>query len=52
VVFQLQQRLRISWQVILELHIDDGADDLCDFADCICHVVSTDFVLQRFRARK
>ncbi len=28
------------WQVILELHIDDGADDLCDFADCICHVVS------------
>jgi len=28
------------WQVIFELHVNDGADDLSDFADCICHVVS------------
>ena len=27
--------------LILEMHVNDGADDLRDFADCVCHVVSS-----------
>ena len=41
---------RISWQVVIELNVDDGADDLGDFAGCVCHVVSP-VCLERFRAR-
>ena len=43
------KRVQDLWQIILELNVNDGADDLGDFADCICHVVSP-VCLQRFRA--
>ncbi len=37
VCFERVENLR---QVILELDVNDRADDLCKFADCFCHVVS------------
>ena len=48
VVFSVQS-VQDLWQVIFELHVDDGADNLRNFSDCMCHVVSPD-CLQRFRA--
>ena len=35
------ERVQDRRQVILELHVDDGADDLRDFSDCVgcSHVV-------------
>jgi hypothetical protein len=29
--------------MISELHIDNSADHLCDFAFCVCHVLSPVF---------
>ena len=34
------QRVQNLGQVILELNVDDRADDLRYFSDCFCHVVS------------
>ena len=34
------QRVQDLRQVIFELHVHDGADDLGHFAFCVCHVVS------------
>ena len=35
------ERVQNRWQVVLELHVNDGADDLGDFSDCVgrCHIV-------------
>ena len=34
------ERVQDLGQVIVELNVDNSADDLGDFSDCICHVVS------------
>jgi hypothetical protein len=35
------ERVQNRRQVIFELHVDDGADDLRDLSDCVgrCHIV-------------
>jgi hypothetical protein len=44
------KRVQDLRQVIFELHVHDGADDLGDFADCIVPCRVSGF-LERFRAR-
>ncbi len=43
------QRVQNLWQVVTELHVNDGADDLDDLAFSVCHKCF--LRLERFRAR-
>jgi hypothetical protein len=45
------QRVQDLGQVVVELHVDDGADDLRDFAFCFAMCRVSGSVLERFGAR-